>query len=59
MIFKITDAVPHGGPIVGVLGATNNLGLFIIAILTGTAVSVLIIAILKIRAGKKAAKQLS
>lgn len=42
-----------------VFGATNNLGLFIIAILTGTAVSVLIIAILKIRAGKKAAKQLS
>ncbi|MFO9709288.1 PTS fructose transporter subunit IIBC [Lacticaseibacillus rhamnosus] len=47
MIFHITDAVPHGGPIVGVLGATNNLGLFFLAILIGVLVSTAIIVLLK------------
>ena len=55
MMFKITDAVPHGGPIVGVLGATNNIVLFFAAILIGTAISAAIISILKVRAAKKAA----
>lgn len=59
MMFKITDAVPHGGPIVGVLGATNNIVLFFAAILIGTAVSAAIIAALKVRAAKKAAKKLA
>lgn len=49
-IFKITDVVPHGGPIVGVLGATNNLGLFFVAIIVGTAVGVLVMTTLQSRA---------
>ncbi len=49
-IFKITDVVPHGGPIVGVLGATNNLGLFFVAIIVGTAVGVLVMTALQSRA---------
>lgn len=32
MIFGITDSVPHGGPIVGILGATNNILLFFLCI---------------------------
>lgn len=51
-IFKITDVVPHGGPIVGVLGATNNLGLFFVAIIVGTIVGVLILTSLQSRAVK-------
>ncbi|BAN73393.1 MULTISPECIES: PTS fructose transporter subunit IIC [Lacticaseibacillus] len=50
MVFHITDAVPHGGPIVGVLGATNNLGLFFLSILIGVIVSTAIIVFLKQRA---------
>ncbi|WP_040535931.1 PTS fructose transporter subunit IIC [Schleiferilactobacillus shenzhenensis] len=53
MFFKITDAVPHGGPIVGVLGATNNLLLFFLAIIIGVAVSAAIIVTLKIRAAAR------
>lgn len=53
MLFGITDAVPHGGPIVGVLGATNNIGLFFVSILAGVAVSTLIIVALKVHAAKK------
>lgn len=49
----ITDVVPHGGPIVGVLGATNHLGLFLLAILAGVAVSVLLLAFFKIRRAKR------
>lgn len=50
MFFGITDAVPHGGPIVGLLGATNNLMLFLLAIAIGTAVSALMVTVLKRRA---------
>ncbi|GAB5051824.1 PTS fructose transporter subunit IIBC [Pediococcus ethanolidurans] len=53
MIFGITDAVPHGGPIVGVLGATNNIGLFFVAILCGIAVSTAMLAFFKIRKDSK------
>ena len=52
-IFKITDVVPHGGPIVGVLGATNNFPLFIIAILLGTAAGVVALTALQKRAISK------
>ncbi|SPC37633.1 PTS fructose transporter subunit IIC [Latilactobacillus fuchuensis] len=55
MIFKITDAVPHGGPIVGVLGATNNIGLFFISILSGVAVAVALLTIFKVRKARKTA----
>ncbi|GKQ42141.1 PTS fructose transporter subunit IIBC [Companilactobacillus sp. RD055328] len=53
-IFKITDVVPHGGPIVGVLGATNNLGLFLLSIAIGVAVGATLLIILQSRAVKKA-----
>ncbi|MDO1605859.1 PTS fructose transporter subunit IIBC [Lactobacillus sp. YT155] len=53
-IFKITDVVPHGGPIVGVLGATNNLGLFLLSIVIGVAVGSLLLIFLQSRAVKKA-----
>jgi len=52
-IFKITDVVPHGGPIVGVLGATNNLPLFLIAIIIGTAAGVVTLTALQKRAISK------
>ncbi len=54
-VFGITDVVPHGGPIVGVLGATNNLLLFLVAILAGTLVAAALIAAFKKAADKKAA----
>ena len=47
MIFKITDVVPHGGPIVGVLGATSNIVLFFVAIAIGTLVGALMVSFLK------------
>ncbi len=39
MVFGITDVVPHGGPIVGFLGATNNLALFLLCIIIGTLIA--------------------
>ncbi|MGR3741394.1 PTS fructose transporter subunit IIC [Companilactobacillus sp. DQM5] len=53
-IFKITDVVPHGGPIVGVLGATNNLGLFLLSILIGVIVGSVLLIVLQSRAVRKA-----
>ena len=47
MFFNITDSVPHGGPIVGLLGATNNMLLFLLCIVVGTAVSAVLVNILK------------
>lgn len=52
-IFKITDVVPHGGPIVGVLGATNNIGLFLLSIAVGVAVGATLLIFLQARAVKK------
>lgn len=52
-IFKITDVVPHGGPIVGVLGATNNLLLFLFAIVIGVAIGVAVMIVLQNRAVRK------
>lgn len=54
-VFGITDVVPHGGPIVGVLGATNNLLLFMVAIIAGTLVAAALIAAFKKAADKKKA----
>jgi len=47
MLMGITDSVPHGGPIVGVLGATNNLLLFLVCILAGTLVGAFMVVGLK------------
>ncbi|WP_308188721.1 fructose-specific PTS transporter subunit EIIC [Streptomyces sp. MNU89] len=35
----VTDSVPHGGPIVAVLGAVGGVGMFFLAILLGTVVT--------------------
>ncbi len=54
-VLGITDVVPHGGPIVGVLGATNSLPLFLVAIVAGTIVAgLLIVAFKKAADAKKA-----
>lgn len=47
MVLKITDNVPHGGPIVGLLGATSNLLLFLAAIAIGTVVAALLLIAIK------------
>lgn len=47
MVFKITDNVPHGGPIVGLLGATSNLLLFLAEIAIGTVVAALLLIAIK------------
>lgn len=47
MVLGITDSVPHGGPIVGVLGATNSLPLFLVCIAVGTAVAGVLYSFLK------------
>ena len=53
LVLGITDVVPHGGPIVGFLGATNNLALFLITILIGTLVTAFLSIALKNRKLKK------
>ncbi|QKN23172.1 PTS fructose transporter subunit IIC [Caproicibacterium lactatifermentans] len=53
MVLGITDVVPHGGPIVGFLGATNSLPLFLLTIGVGTVVSMLMVIALKSRKQKK------
>jgi len=47
MLLGITDNVPHGGPIVGVLGATNNLLLFLLCIVVGSVVGAFMVVGLK------------
>jgi len=49
LLFGITDAVPHGGPIVGILGATNNVLLYFLSIMIGTVVTMCMILLLKKR----------
>lgn len=43
----VTSAAPHGGPIVGFLGATNHLMLYLLCIFAGTAVSTAMVLFLK------------
>lgn len=50
--FKITNMVPHGGPIVGILGATNNILLYLLSILIGVVVSALVVVTLKSKKSK-------
>ncbi len=52
-LLKITDVVPHGGPIVGVLGATNNVFLFLLCIAVGTVVGAIMLVSLKKRSMKR------
>lgn len=47
MFFGITDNVPHGGPIVALLGAVNKIGLFFLCLAIGISVSVILLHLLK------------
>lgn len=47
LMFSVTNMVPHGGPIVGFLGATNHFVLYILSILAGTIVSCMMVLALK------------
>lgn len=44
---NVTDHVAHGGPIVAVLGAVDNVLLFFVAVVVGVAVTVLMLSFLK------------
>lgn len=46
-VLGITSVVPHGGPIVGVLGAVNDIFLYFFCILEGVAVSTMLVLLLK------------
>lgn len=43
----VTDRVPHTGPIVAVLGAVGHVGMFFVAIITGSIVTALLVNFLK------------
>lgn len=45
--FLVGDAVPHGGPIVAILGAVGNVGWFVVAVLAGVATTCTLTIFLK------------
>jgi|UPI0004B4E267 PTS system fructose-specific IIC component len=47
MFGSVGDSVAHGGPIVAVLGAVDNVLMFFIAVMVGAAVSVMMVSLLK------------
>ncbi|MGG4217131.1 PTS fructose transporter subunit IIABC [Paenibacillus jamilae] len=47
MLGNVGDKVAHGGPIVAVLGAVDNVIMFFIAVIVGAAVSVILVSLLK------------
>lgn len=47
LLLGITSTVPHGGPIVGILGVTSNMFLYFAAIIAGTLVSTFMVLALK------------
>lgn len=47
MLSNVTDQVAHGGPIVAVLGAVDNVFMFFVAAVAGVAVSVVMLNFLK------------
>ncbi|MGQ3477292.1 fructose-specific PTS transporter subunit EIIC [Paenibacillus sp. TY11] len=47
MLGNVGDKVAHGGPIVAVLGAVDNVFIFFIAVIVGAAVSVVMVSLLK------------
>lgn len=46
-VFKITVAVPHGGPVIGALGASNHVLLYLLSIAAGTVTGAFLILALK------------
>lgn len=47
MLFHVGDRVAHGGPIVAVLGAVDNVLMFFVAVIVGSIVTALMVNILK------------
>ncbi|WP_208585953.1 fructose-specific PTS transporter subunit EIIC [Gracilibacillus suaedae] len=47
MLSNVGDSVAHGGPIVGVLGAVDNVVMFFVAIIIGSVVTAFMIKLLK------------
>lgn len=47
MLGNVGDKVAHGGPIVAILGAVDNVFMFFIAVIVGAAVSVILVSLLK------------
>ncbi|UNK18384.1 PTS fructose transporter subunit IIABC [Paenibacillus sp. N3/727] len=47
MLGNVGDSVAHGGPIVAVLGAVDNVLMFFLAVIVGAAVSVVMVSLLK------------
>lgn len=47
MLGSVGDSVAHGGPIVAVLGAVDHVLMFFIAVIAGSAVSVIMVSLLK------------
>ncbi|WP_226002275.1 PTS fructose transporter subunit IIABC [Paenibacillus sp. BJ-4] len=47
MLGNVGDKVAHGGPIVAVLGAVDNVVMFFIAVIVGAAISVVMVSLLK------------
>ncbi|QKV94618.1 PTS sugar transporter subunit IIA [Streptomyces sp. NA02950] len=53
---SVEDNVPHGGPIVAVLGAVNGVPMFFVAVIVGTAVTGLVtIALMSLGQGQRGA----
>ncbi|MHA2854124.1 fructose-specific PTS transporter subunit EIIC [Paenibacillus lautus] len=47
MLGSVGDSVAHGGPIVAVLGAVDNVLMFFLAVIGGAAVSIIMVSLLK------------
>ncbi|RXZ00657.1 PTS fructose transporter subunit IIABC [Fictibacillus sp. S7] len=47
MMSGVGDKVAHGGPIVAVLGAVDNVAMFFVAVVVGVAVTALLVTVLK------------
>ncbi|MDP4096127.1 PTS fructose transporter subunit IIBC [Paenibacillus sp. P96] len=57
MMGGVGDSVPHGGPIVAVVGAIDNIGMFALAIIVGTGITALMVNLLKARRSAKQARE--
>ncbi|MEU4898772.1 fructose-specific PTS transporter subunit EIIC [Streptomyces sp. NPDC044780] len=59
-VASVEDNVPHGGPIVAVLGAVGGVPMFFVAVVVGTAVTALVtIALMSVGGGRATAAEAS
>lgn len=56
MFAKVTDSVPHGGPIVALMGGIDGVLMFLIAIIVGSVVTALMVNYLKALRDRKEVK---